>query len=107
MKQKSDFSARVVKIALSIPKGKVLTYGLIARYAGGGGQSSRSVTGILGKAYMKGDKGIPFHRIVYSGGKVWLSPGHEAKRLKLYREEGIEVDKKGKITNFRDVLLEL
>jgi methylated-DNA-protein-cysteine methyltransferase-like protein len=101
------FSQRVVEIALEIPPGRVTTYGHIARAAGGGGQSARSVTAILGKAYEAGEKRIPFHRIVYSGGKVWLNDSYRAKRLKLYKEEGIAVDSKtGKIKNFADILFE-
>ncbi len=103
---KNSFSARCVRIALSIPAGKVMTYGMIARAAGGGGQASRSVTGILGKAYMKGEKNIPWHRIVYAGGTVWLSPEHEASRRRLYQKEGIIVNQKGKIRNFRDIVVE-
>jgi len=99
------FSQRVVEAALAIPKGRVTTYGHIARASGGGGQAARSVTAILGKAYENGEKKIPFHRIVYSGGKVWLDGQHRAERLKLYKKEGIEVDAKtGKIKNFYDIL---
>ncbi len=99
-----DFSKRVIKIALSIPPGRVLTYGLIARQAGGGNQAARSVNGILVKAYMNGEKNIPFHRVVYSSGKVFSDPSFDAKRNKLYKQEGISLDKSGKIVNFRDVL---
>lgn len=98
------FSSRVLKLALSIPPGKVTTYGAIARAAGGGGQAARSVTGILGKAYYAGEKNIPFHRIVYSDGRVWTGSSYDAKRKKLYKAEGIQIDKKGRIKNFRDTL---
>ncbi|MDB5204327.1 MAG: hypothetical protein JWP09_355 [Candidatus Taylorbacteria bacterium] len=80
---------------------------MIARAAGGGGQASRSVTSILGKAYLKDEKNIPFHRIVYAGGKVWLDEKHGQSRKKLYKKEGIILNDKGKITNFEDVLYEL
>lgn len=100
------FGERVVELALMIPKGRVTTYGYIARTAGGGGQAARSVTAILGKAYDQGVTQIPFHRIVYAGGRVWLSTEYKPTRLKLYNQEGIEVDKKGKITNFWDILYE-
>jgi methylated-DNA-protein-cysteine methyltransferase-like protein len=98
------FSERVVACALMIPKGRVTTYGHIARAAGGGGQAARSITAILGKAYERGEKRIPFHRIVYAGGKVWLTHTHEKERLLLYKKEGIIVDKKGTIQNFEDIL---
>lgn len=102
----STFSERVIKIALAIPKGRVTTYGRIARAAGAGPMASMSVTNILGKAYMVGVKDIPFHRIVYADGKVWLSDEYKTKRLALYKKEGIKIDKNNKIVNFRDVLFE-
>ena len=100
------FSERVIKIALEIPKGRVTTYGRIARAAGAGPMASQSITAILGKAYESGIKNIPFHRIVYADGSVWLSSKHSKKRLTLYKKEGIKLDKKNRIENFRDILLE-
>ncbi len=97
------FSQKVVELALSIPAGRVTTYGHIARRAGGGTMASRSVTGILAKAYLAGATTIPWHRIVYAGGKVWLSPETEKKRRAIYKKEGIVVDEKGKIKNFEEV----
>lgn len=101
------FSERVVEAALAIPSGRVTTYGAIARACGAGPMASQSITSILGKAWDAGEKKIPFHRIVYSGGKVWLSDEYTARRMKLYKQEGIEVDKKtGKIKNFNEILFE-
>ena len=100
------FSDRVIKIALEIPPGRVTTYGRIARAAGAGPMASQSITTILGKAYMSGIKNIPFHRIVYADGRVWLNDEYGKKRLALYKKEGIKLDKNNKIINFRDVLFE-
>ena len=100
------FSQRVVKLALSIPKGRVTTYGRIAKAGGAGGMASQSITTILGKASQAGEKGIPFHRIVYADGKVWINDEYRAKRLKLYKKEGISVDKKDRIKDFRKILFE-
>lgn len=110
------FSQRVVEAALAIPRGRVTTYGAIAKASGGGGQAARSVTAILGKyeetrkrTHPNG-KGhsfgqVPFHRIVYAGGKVWLNNEYRSKRLALYTKEGIEVDPKtGVIKNFEKIL---
>lgn len=94
------FSQRVVELALMIPKGKVTTYGAIARAAGGGGQAARSVTTILGKAYESGVTQIPFHRIVYAGGRVWINETYRTDRMKLYKAEGIAIDKRGYIVDF-------
>lgn len=98
------FSDRVVAIARSIPSGQVTTYGHIARAAGGGNMASQSITTILGKAYNRGIKDIPFHRIVYANGKVWLDDTHRAPRLKLYKKEGIQVDTRDRIVHFWDIL---
>lgn len=98
-KNMKTFSERVVEAAMLIPKGRVSTYGAIAKACGGGparppggsgaggGQAARSITAILAKAYEAGNKKIPFHRIVYSGGKVWLDNKYKTKRLELYKKE--------------------
>lgn len=100
------FSERVVAIARSIPKGRVTTYGRIAIAAGGGAMSSQSITGILGKAYDEGIKDIPFHRIVYADGRVWMDSSHRTKRLKLYKSEKLELDEKERIKDFQKKLFE-
>jgi methylated-DNA-protein-cysteine methyltransferase related protein len=101
-----SFSERAVKLALSIPPGRVSTYGAIAKAAGGGGMAARSITGILGKAWEAGEKKIPFHRIVYSDGRIWVNDEYRTKRMALYKKEGIEVDKQDRIKDFRDKLYE-
>ena len=98
--QQKTFSERVVDLACSVPPGRITTYGDIARAAGGGGQSARSVTGILGKAYQRGRKDIPFHRIVYAGGRIWMSDEHRNSRMTLYKKEGIHISKKGIVIDF-------
>lgn len=96
------FSQRIWELATSIPEGRVTTYGILAKTAGGGGQAARSVSGILSKAPNQG--AIPWHRIVYSGGKVWMTDECAQERLELYELEGIIVNQKGVITNFEEVV---
>lgn len=98
------FSQKVVELALKIPKGYVVTYGMLAKRAGGGVMASQSITNILGKAYIAGEKNIPWHRIVYAGGKIWIDDAHRTERMKLYKQEKIEIDTKGKIKDFEDKL---
>lgn len=86
------FSERVVELAQSIPAGKVTTYGDLARAAGAGPLASRSITSILVKAERNGVTGIPFHRIVYADGKIWVNDSIRKARLDLYKKEGIELD---------------
>jgi methylated-DNA-protein-cysteine methyltransferase-like protein len=96
------FSQRVWEIAISIPAGRVMTYGGIAKAAGAPPMASRSISSILGKA--PNQKVIPWHRIVYAGGKVWLTEQYEPERRKLYRKEGIRVNAKGYIEDFEEIV---
>ncbi|MCR4274462.1 MAG: MGMT family protein [Candidatus Campbellbacteria bacterium] len=99
------FSERVVRLAQKIPSGRVTTYGRIARSAGGGAMSAQSITSILGKAEGEGAS-IPFHRIVYADGRIWINEQYRAQRMKLYKQEGIEIEKNDRIKYFWDVLYE-
>jgi methylated-DNA-protein-cysteine methyltransferase related protein len=102
----SDFSDRVIMAALSIPPGRVTTYGRIARASGGGGMAAQSITSILGKAYDAGETRIPFHRIVYADGKIWVDDQHRARRMALYKKEGIVLDKNDRVKNFTDIVFD-
>lgn len=97
------FSEKVIELAVKIPKGKVTTYGRLARRTGGGAMSSQSISGILTRAERGGAK-IPWHRIVYANGKIWIDDAHRTERMKLYKQEKIEIDEKGKIKDFENKL---
>jgi len=97
-----EFSKKVITLALTIPEGRVTTYGLLCAAAGGHPMLSRMITHILGKSDQV-DK-IPFHRIVYSNGKIWFDPEHNKWRNQLYKKEGIKVDKNNKIINFEKII---
>jgi len=100
---KKTFSERVVELVLSVPKGRVTTYGDLARAAGAGPMAAQSITTILWRAEQAGVKNIPYHRIVYAGGKAWLNEECKKERLELYAKEGIEVSEKGVISGFEDI----
>ena len=97
------FSERIVELALTVPAGRVTTYGDLARAAGGTPITAQSVTGILSKAEKAGVKGIPWHRIVYQGGRVWVNEEYKEERMKLYKKEKIEIDEKGRVVDFDDI----
>jgi len=99
---KGEFSQKVCALALSIPPGRVTTYGLLTAAAGGHPMLSRMITSILSKS-PQADK-IPWHRIVYSDGRVWLSPKYEKLRKKLYRREGIRLDRYNRIVDFDKII---
>jgi alkylated DNA nucleotide flippase Atl1 len=113
MKQKAgEFSKKVIELALTIPPSRVTTYGLITAAAGGHPMMSRMITHILGKSSQVDQ--IPFHRIVYSSGKIWLgrqsfSDGGDyikfnKNRLLQYKKEGIKIDKNNKIVDFEKIV---
>ena len=96
-----EFSKRVYDLALDIPAGRVTTYGALANAAGGGSMAARSISSILSKA--PNPKVIPWHRIVYAGGRVWFSPEYEKKRRALYKREGINLNDRGYIIDFEEI----
>lgn len=99
------FSEKVLKLALAIPPGRVITYGRLAKAAGAGGMASQSITGILAKAYKAGVKNIPWHRIVYADGRIWVDGKHRAERMRLYKKEGIKIDKNDRVVDFDKIVL--
>jgi methylated-DNA-protein-cysteine methyltransferase-like protein len=97
-----EFTKNVWELAKKIPSGRVVTYGLLAVSAGGHPILAQMITSILSKSPDVDQ--IPFHRIVYSDGRVWLDPKYKAERLKLYAQEGIRLDKNFKIIDFEKLI---
>jgi methylated-DNA-protein-cysteine methyltransferase-like protein len=75
--------ARIVRSIRALPKGRVSTYGAIARAAGWAG-AARQVAVVLRQV-----QGLPWHRVVGSGGAI-KCPGEAAaeQRFRL-RMEGV------------------
>ncbi|HME52074.1 MAG TPA: MGMT family protein [Candidatus Lokiarchaeia archaeon] len=83
------FTTRVVTIIKRIPPGNVLTYGLIARFAGNP-RGARQVSRILHS--MSSTEGLPWHRVINVEGRIVLSSDVEKdEQATLLREEGIDV----------------
>jgi len=97
-----EFTQNVWKLALTIPPGRVTTYGLLAVAAGGHPMLARIITHILSKS-PDADQ-IPWHRIVYANGHIWTDPKYDQLRAKLYKKEGIKLDKNHKIINFKKII---
>jgi methylated-DNA-protein-cysteine methyltransferase-like protein len=96
-----EFSKKVWELALKIPPGRVVTYGYLAISAGGHPMMSRMITAILSK--YSDQKLIPYHRIVYADGHVWLTPEIYESRLRLYKKEGIKLDKNNRIIDLEKI----
>jgi methylated-DNA-protein-cysteine methyltransferase-like protein len=84
--------ARIWNVVRRIPRGKVSTYGAIARLAGFG--SNARIAGYALHSLPSGS-GIPWHRVINSRGKISLPRNHrsfEEQRRRLMSEEVITVD---------------
>jgi methylated-DNA-protein-cysteine methyltransferase-like protein len=89
----SDKRARVVHCIRALPKGKVSTYGGIAKAAGWPG-ASRQVARVLSQV-----NGLPWYRVVGSGGAI-KTPGEYAAEQRFRLEmEGVKF--RGKRVNMK------
>ncbi len=75
--------ARIVSCIRAVPKGKVSTYGAIARAAGWAG-AARQVVHILRQV-----PGLPWQRVVGSGGAIKLPGEKGAEQRFRLRMEGV------------------
>lgn len=92
MRQVSFFS-RVYALVRKIPRGKVATYGQIARAIGAPG-AARTV----GWAMHDCPDNVPWHRVVNARGEISLRPtaGYHEQRARL-KTEGVRFNRAGKI----------
>ncbi len=81
----TSFGIRVYRATAQIPKGKVATYGQIARLAGSA-RAARAVGQLM--AHNKDPESIPCHRVVGSTGALtgYAFNGISAKRNRLIAE---------------------
>ncbi len=79
--------ARAKEIIKSIPQGRVMSYGLVASYAGNP-QGARQVARLLHSSSQK--ENLPCHRVVNRHGRISLKPfqGYEIQK-QLLDNEGI------------------
>ncbi len=94
------FKQKVLGVVNKIAKGEVLSYGEVAKRAGGLGLASRAVGTIMAKNQ---DKNIPCHRVVKSDGSIGEYNGLRTKttgksaKQKILESEGVKFNKSGKI----------
>jgi methylated-DNA-protein-cysteine methyltransferase-like protein len=76
---------KVYRLVKSVPRGRVITYGDIARLArlrGGAREAGHAM------AASPNGAGIPWHRVVGAGGKLLIREPMAAKQLRLLQVEG-------------------
>ena len=83
----SDFTEKIIQIIKNIPKGKVLTYGFIAKLAGNP-RAARQVSWTLHSSSKKYN--LPWHRVINSKGLIALKSVEDRNYQKnLLEQEGI------------------
>ena len=78
----------VYRLVKQIPRGRVLTYGALARILrlrGGARSAGRAM------AATPSGKGIPWHRVVGDHGKILIREPYASLQKKLLSSEGIEI----------------
>ena len=97
MARATPFTAGVLSAVRRIPPGRVATYGDIAALAG----RSRAWRAVGNIARDSRAPGVPWHRVVASGGRLGGYGGHPAMKRALLAAEGITVTMAGRIRNWR------
>jgi methylated-DNA-protein-cysteine methyltransferase related protein len=78
----------VYRLVKQIPRGRVLSYGAVARIlrlTGGARSAGRAM------AATPSGKGIPWHRVVGEGGKILIREPYASLQKKLLESEGVQV----------------
>ncbi|MDR0362927.1 MAG: methylated-DNA--[protein]-cysteine S-methyltransferase [Planctomycetota bacterium] len=86
MARKTGFYNRVYDLVAAIPRGKVMTYGQIARFLGG--YYSGRVVGFAMRRAPEG-RGLPCHRVINRLGEMApgdIFGGEDKQRVRLKRE---------------------
>jgi len=87
-----EFAKKVKKIVRAIPKGKLLTYKLVAQKAGNV-RAARAVGSILNQAFKNGER-LPCFRVVKSNGQVGGYALGEKEKIRRLKEEGVKIKRK-------------
>ncbi|MDP3899752.1 MAG: MGMT family protein [bacterium] len=95
-----DFKNRVFALTIKIPRGKVVTYQLLAK-ALGDPKKARAVGNALNKNI--DTKNIPCHRVVRSDGQAGGYAFGNAEKIKKLKSEGLEI-KNGVISSLSAIL---
>lgn len=84
-----DPADRILDAVRAIPRGEVAAYGEVARRAGLPGRA-RWVARLLATS---ADRGLPWHRVLRSDGRIAFPPGSDAwaEQARRLRAEGVDV----------------
>jgi methylated-DNA-protein-cysteine methyltransferase related protein len=88
---------RVYALVKSIPRGRFMTYGQVAKVLGlpGGARTAGRAM-----AACPSGQGIPWHRVLGAGGKLLIREPYASLQRKLLESEGLELAEK-RVLEFR------
>ena len=89
------FTRRVLRLLARVPPGRVITYGDLARGAGRPG-AARAAGNIMRTASIPG---LPYHRVVASGGRIGGYGSAPHLKAALLKAEGLRI-KGNRIVDF-------
>jgi len=101
LKEKISFDEKVWELLKKIPRGRVTTYGLIAR------RLDSKAYRAVGQACRRNEDApaIPCHRVVESSGRIgnYSGDGGTRRKIELLTKEGIRI-KGNRVENFKKFL---
>ena len=97
-----EFAQNIYTNLYYVPKGRVITYGQIAKLAGFPNHS-RHVGKILSK--LPKETQLPWYRVVNAQGKISLQGDRFERQKQLLEEENILIKDNGSVSNFKQVVM--
>jgi len=94
----TEFEQKILCVLRRVPRGKVTTYGELARAVGRPG-AARAVGNVLHKN--PDSPKVPCHRVVKNDGQLGGYAGGPKKKIALLKAEGVKVED-GRIVDFRN-----
>jgi len=84
---------RIHDVVRRIPRGRIATYGQIARLAGIPGQPR-----LVGYALhaLPAHSAVPWQRVINAKGEISIRSGHESNQRRLLESEGVRFDSRGR-----------
>jgi methylated-DNA-protein-cysteine methyltransferase-like protein len=100
--EESAFFEKVYRLVRTIPRGRVATYGQVARLLGVP-RGARAVGWALRALRGGRDQRVPWHRVVGAGGRISLragsGPSEQRRRLRAegvtFRREAVDIGRHG------------
>ena len=96
--RQADRKQRIWQVILSIPAGRVCSYGGVAQLAGLGNGARQTAWALR---YLPGDTKIPWHRVINAQGKISMPEGSRGylEQRKRLKKEGVTFTDAGRLAS--------